>query len=471
MGSPNSQRAIAAAAACALAWGLVTFGAVYPWAYVPMFLFCAASGLVTLCWRNGGYRPSELALMGLVPAAIAIQLLPLPLVPNSGAAGVLRYLSVQFAIAGDSWHSISVAPQLTAVALVAVTSLTLWTVGAARMLTDRVHPATLARITTVIGAAIALEAVAQKALFNGKIYWFWESPFKGWHNYFGPFVNRNHFAGWMLLALPLTAAYLCAQVTSTGRSADGDWRRRILWLSSAESSHVVLTSAAGLVMAVALVWSMSRSGIAGGTTACLILAGAAAYRMRSVRAAFASGAIVLILCAAAAWKGADQLATWYGKTNTLEWRFHLWQDTLPALEDFWVTGAGLNTYGKVMLVYPQTDTTVHAQQAHNDYLQLAVEGGALVCIPVLVLVVALGRVMVKRLKEPQDETTWWIRLGAVSGICGMALQSITEFSLQIPGVALLFATCVAIAIHEPAPVLARPQRSRRVERRELVTSI
>jgi hypothetical protein len=37
----------------------------------------------------------------------------------------------------------------------------------------------------------------------------------------------------------------------------------------------------------------------------------------------------------------------------------------------------------------------------------------------------------------------------------MAVQEISEFSLQVPGVALLFATCVALAIHEPAPVHTR----------------
>jgi O-antigen ligase len=103
------------------------------------------------------------------------------------------------------------------------------------------------------------------------------------------------------------------------------------------------------------------------------------------------------------------------------------------------------------LIYPTSDTTVHAVQAHNDYLQLAVEGGLLVGIPLLIAVVAMIRTIIRRLHTPQDERTWWIRLGAAAGICGIAVQEITDFSLQIPGVALLFAVVVAIAIHEPAP--------------------
>ena len=77
-----------------------------------------------------------------------------------------------------------------------------------------------------------------------------------------------------------------------------------------------------------------------------------------------------------AWRGVDRLSAWYGNTSTLEWRLTLWHDTMAPLKDFWLPGSGLNTYGTVMLVYPQTDTAFHAQQAHNDYLQLAVEGGA-----------------------------------------------------------------------------------------------
>ena len=142
---------------------------------------------------------------------------------------------------------------------------------------------------------------------------------------------------------------------------------------------------------------------------------------------------------------------------------------MAPLKDFWLLGSGLNTYGTVMLLYPQTDTAIHAQRAHNDYLQLAVEGGLLVCIPVLIAIVLLARLMWRRLHQPQDEMTWWIRMGAIAGICGMAIQEISDFSLQIPGVALLFATCVAIAIHEPAPAAA--SRSEHRERRRLKSKV
>jgi hypothetical protein len=83
----------------------------------------------------------------------------------------------------------------------------------------------------------------------------------------------------------------------------------------------------------------------------------------------------------------------------------------------------------------------------------------------MMLLTALVRQTVRRLREPQDDMTWWLRMGATAGICGMAVQEITEFSLQLPAVALLFATLVAVAVHEAPPAaeagLATRPHSRR----------
>jgi len=101
-------------------------------------------------------------------------------------------------------------------------------------------------------------------------------------------------------------------------------------------------------------------------------------------------------------------------------------------------------------------------QAHNDYLQLAAEGGALVAIPAVaaVIVVCLG--LRRRLTSGMDdEVTAWVRIGAVAGLAGIAAQSLIEFSLQMPGNAALFVVLLAIAMHR-----SRGGRETSRERRE-----
>ena len=42
---------------------------------------------------------------------------------------------------------------------------------------------------------------------------------------------------------------------------------------------------------------------------------------------------------------------------------------------------------------------------------------------------------------------YWLRVGAVTALLAIALQSLVEFSLQMPGNAALFAVVAAIAVH------------------------
>jgi O-antigen ligase len=458
-----------------LAWGVLAFGAVYPWAFWPLV---AAIVACTFYYTGSLFQVQRkhwawaVALMG---GAVAAQLVPLshgtlawasPAIPTS-----LALLDVRFATGVARSHGLSLAPAETFRGLAFLVFGTLWTISCAAIFRREQAARTFVRNLIYLGSFVALIGLAQKATFNGKLLWFWEPTF-GADNSFGPLVNRNHFAGWMLLVTALAVGWVCGLLALRHKTPTQDWRSRVLGLDSTAASRILLTTAAVVMMVCSILWTMSRSGIAATGVALTILTCALAYRSRGrAQTNLVVGLALFVTAGLVAWRGADTLVDWYGNTSTLEWRFQLWNDTLPALRDFWTTGSGFNTYGTVMLLYPRTDQTVFPREAHSDYLQLAVEGGLLVGIPVLLLIVAIAREAVQRLRQPQDEMTWWIRMGAVAGICGMAVQELTEFSLQIPGVALMFATCVAIAIHEPAPVESR-RRLREIKTRpELVTSL
>src|SRR5712692_7189584 len=52
-----------------------------------------------------------------------------------------------------------------------------------------------------LGFLVSVFAILQHLTFNGKLYWFREMHYGGIP--FGPYANRNHFAGFMELVLPL----------------------------------------------------------------------------------------------------------------------------------------------------------------------------------------------------------------------------------------------------------------------------
>ena len=178
--------------------------------------------------------------------------------------------------------------------------------------------------------------------------------------------------------------------------------------------------------------------------------------------------LVLLVVVAIAVTGAQPVGDRFtvDSWSTAHGRLPIWKQATDIARDFAATGSGFNTYQKVVGFYPSNDLDAPYEGAHNDFLQLAAEGGLLVGVPVLVTIVFFIWEMRLRIREaPGDGVTEWLRIGAVVGLALVALQETVDFSLQIPGNAALFAVLAAIAVHRAPlePVEARLQPGRRDE--------
>ena len=100
-----------------------------------------------------------------------------------------------------------------------------WAGACAAALSRGLSVRLLARNIAIIATVLAVVGLAQKATFNDKLLWFWTPEHYAW-NGFGPFVNRNHFAGWMLLALCLTLGLARGYVSRAGLTVAPTWRDR-----------------------------------------------------------------------------------------------------------------------------------------------------------------------------------------------------------------------------------------------------
>ena len=57
-------------------------------------------------------------------------------------------------------------------------------------------------------------------------------------------------------------------------------------------------------------------------------------------------------------------------------------------------------------------------------------------MPVLIALALFIREMWRRFRERADDTrTYWLRAGAVTGLCAIAVQELSDFTLQMPGAA------------------------------------
>jgi len=441
----------------AIAWGALAFGAVYPWAYWPLVLVCTTLGIWGAidgyAWRDPRVRRLAFALAAIA-IAIAVQLVALPYAMLARLSpGVERFFR-QFTVGYHpaSLHPLSIDPQATAVVFMIFVALSILLIGTTRSIRKAGLEWFVGQLMG-LGVALALLGVVQQAFLDKDaplVYGFWH-PSYGAAPY-GPFINKNHFAGWMVMVLPIVAAYayvLFHQVPHP-RGGVSAWMR---WLVSVDASRFVLVSAVGLAMSLTVVLTGSRSGIASLMVAFAVL-GVAMWRAapHERRRTMMPAYLGLIVVGALAWGGVDTLARRFANAPVeAEGRLAAWRDSATIFSQFPWFGTGLGTYGRAMLVYQTSDRASMYAQAHNDYIQLAVEGGLLVAVPAIVVAVIITRTIRRRLSSGKDDSlTEWIRMGAVAGLIGIAAQSFVEFSLQMPGNAVLFVVLLAVALHRPS---------------------
>lgn len=281
----------------------------------------------------------------------------------------------------------------------------------------------------IFAFAVSIFGVLQHLTFNGKLYWFREMRYGG--NPFGPYVNRNHYAGFAELTIPIALVPLIL----------GKVRRERLLL-------IILFAA---VPIGALLLSASRGGIISFGCQLLVLALWLALRRAARQQAFVGLAAVALALLMVSWLGAREVLQRFATTQASEVssskRASMARDTLRIFLDHPVVGTGLGT---LQLVYPPYESLYDAKivnHSHNDYLEALAETGALggfFCAAFLFLLFATA--YRRLIRAPLGRETAF-QLAAFLGCLGLLVHSFVDFNLHIPANALLFflmsALCVA----------------------------
>jgi O-antigen ligase len=444
---------LAASVVLMLGSAALSFGAVYAWAYWPLLAACAAIGV--LGWTRGRVTYIDRSLIwGLLAilSAVLVQLVPLShaallaMSPFTDAFLLDHdFLYATMSATGAPAHPLSIDPEATWQCVAFVVALGVLFLGLARGLTRRETQQIVAGVI-VLGVVMALLGVIQRAISPGKIYGFRSAGAP-----FGPFANRNHFGGWMLMSLPLAIGYVSARSSRAMRGVKPGWRERLLWLSSSVASHLILTSLAILIMGVALVLTLSRSAILSFVIALATSAWFLTRGQMGSRRALTVGSLALVGLVSVGWVGIDRIVQKFAAADDTVpgERLTIWRDTLGIVRRFPLAGTGMNTFDTAMLAYESIDPYRYAGEAHNDYLQVAAEGGLLVAGPAAVMIALLARELGRRFREDvSNPMAFQIRAGAVTGLVAIGLQELVDFSLQVPGNAALFAVLCAIAIRK-----------------------
>ncbi|MEO6726874.1 MAG: O-antigen ligase family protein [Blastocatellia bacterium] len=435
--------------------GLILFtalahGAVEPWSELVFVFWTVVLGLL---WAVKVVR--ERKLMVFVPQTMW------PM-----AALILLGVAQSFASKNQDgfWHSLSLDVEATRGTVLLMCCLLLCSLIAANFMTHRERLQRLAFFLTIFGVLLSAFALIQYFTWNDKFYWFRaahaDSPF-------GPFVNRNHYAGYIELLLPWPV---------------------ILMLSQRRREEKLFYGFAAAFMAMSAVFSLSRGGMISVFTELMFLAAFSPRGDRDYSTDYTGnrrfgafllrfGAVAAIIAAAIGglnWLGSERVVNRLApeqqnmQTGSVQsenaWPTHTWDDRGDLWRDSWavfranpLTGVGLGAFETAFPAYDRTSNVgrIVTAQTHNDYLQALTDGGLIGGLIALWFLIVCARAVWRglRLAEPLMRLTV---LACSAGMFGLLVHSLFDFNLQLPSHALLFLSFSAITVQlsELAEVLA-----------------
>ena len=271
-----------------------------------------------------------------------------------------------------------------------------------------------------LGFVVSIFGILQHLTFNGKLYWFRELRYGG--TPFGPYVDRNHFAGFAELLIPMALVPLA--------------------LGKVRRERLALVSLFAIVPIIALLLTASRGGIVSFAVEMIILFLLLLVRRIRRRYVLVGGMVVLAAVLGVSWIGVQHVLQRFSTNRVLEVsagkRASMRQDTWRIFLDHPILGTGLGT---LQLVFPPYESLYDGKvvnHTHNDYLEALAETGLLggLCCGWFLVVLLLESL--RGLRELGSSFGAALNLAGLVGCSGILVHSLVDFNLHIPANALLF---------------------------------
>jgi O-antigen ligase len=306
-----------------------------------------------------------------------------------------------------------------------------------------------------LGFFVSIFAILQSFTFNGKLYWFRVMRFGGLP--FGPYVNRNHFAGFAEMAIPFALVPLV--------------------LGKVRRERLFLVALFALVPIVALLLSASRGGIVSFVVQMAILFLLLLIRRVGSKYVIAGGMVVLFAVMTVSWIGVQQVLTRFAGIQNLEVsagkRAAMRRDTWRIFIDHPIIGTGLGT---LQMIYPPYDSVYDGKivnHAHNDYLEGLAETGLIGGLCCLWFLGVLLRNALKGMVALGGSFGSVLNLSGLVACCGILVHSLVDFNLHIPANALLFfisAHMAAVRLETTDPAAEESRLHGNPQRKTVVSS-
>jgi O-antigen ligase len=388
-----------------------------------------------------GYRSLQL-MLGLWAIAIgfaAFQAIPVPgrVIQSVSASLSELYRSVLPAEAMGKWRSVSTTPSATVQSGLLIAAFGAGFILTAHLCWSRARILTLAYTIVLVGAGEAIYALAR---MGGSLATAAS----------GTFVNRNHYAALLGMALCIGGGLLLGIWQERQRADAADDITRCgsgldLWV---RSIPLIVTS---LIILTGIVFSFSRMGLTSPIGILVVLGSVWLFGPVSNRLRLVVGGLtaVSLLLVGGAWPALEVVAARF-QTLDDSYRIAAWNGTYRLFLSSPIVGIGLG--GLIdnlprFLPLPISETFDHS---HNEFLEMLAEGGAIYATLVLLgLMVYIPRV-VRLWAGRRDPLARGLGIGCLAAILAALMYSLVEFPLRMPANGLYLSVIMGLgwaAVH------------------------
>jgi O-antigen ligase len=259
----------------------------------------------------------------------------------------------------------------------------------------------------------------------------------------GTFINRNYFAGYLLMVIPLSLGYFFSREALQKGPSMG-WRHRI----SSLDGKTLLIAFGIIVMILGLLFSASRMGIVSLLLSFSLIA--LLFRGSQRRQRFSKTTVLIFSLAVlwAVWIGLDAVVSRFFTTSEgFKERWMVWVNTFQIFKDFPIFGSGLGTFIHIFPMYRSFYIRGLFTHAENDFLQLLSEVGLIGAGLLLLVFVFLFLRAVSRIRSFQlGDSKKYIAIGGMVGILALMFHSLVERNIQVPSNAFLYTFLWALVL-------------------------
>src|SRR6266568_9522971 len=430
--------------ALAVIGSTLAFGGVEPLTYsiAEVVLFLCVLLLLLKQTRAGNVR-LPIPLWPVVFALwVLVQVIPLPSQFIKGISPArFNDLELGSLLSGSrTLHTLSLGPHDTAIGWIKFLAYAGAFVLAAYLFDTGRRKSTLIRGLVLIGCFEAAYGIVQYLTGWQKIFTYTKQF--DLEDATGTYINHNHFAGLLELTLPFVFALAFYSFQREGRRKQSGGSNSSIFQS-------LFYFFLAVILMVALVFSRSRGGILASLLSLIFISLLAQLKFRRRAWVVGVSLVLLAMVGYGLWIGLDPVLARFEELRQpgylqVEGRIAIWKNTLPLIHDHPVAGTGLGTFGTAFHRYQTQFVDRYVDHAHDDYLEFASEtglvGAALLFLPIFYL---LGKMIFSFLDDPRRYRRS-VTLGCIGSSAAILIHSVTDFNLQIPANALIFAVVLGI---------------------------